>query len=89
MKKTKFFALASLTTLAVVSVFGTKPTKKFVSVTTIYAATYATLFSGGSSTVLTTASPTGYGTCQFKAGTSGSAVTLKTSNGGTKVHFHN
>jgi hypothetical protein len=89
MKKSKFFALAALTTLAAVSVFGTKPAKKFAGVSEIYSNT--TLFSASvASSVLTTRSGTGFGTCQFKVGTGGTAVTLITASGSTtKVHFHN
>jgi hypothetical protein len=83
MKKTRFFALAGLTTLAVVSVFGTKPTKKFGAVSTISNGS-VTLFSGTSTILTTTAT---FPTCQFRIGTGGTAVTLKTSSG-SDVYFH-
>jgi hypothetical protein len=86
MKKTKFFALAGLVTLAVVSVFGTKPTRKFAAVTSIHAGG-ADLFHNGVSASLTT-SGSGH-TAFFKTVGSGAAVvTLRTSAGGTKIQFN-
>jgi hypothetical protein len=84
MKKTKFFALAGLATLAVISVFGTKPTRKFTNVTNFKDVTDQ-LFSSGASTVLTTSGTVK--TCQIKVGTAGSALTLFTSGGTTVRHI--
>jgi predicted transcriptional regulator len=83
MKKTKFFALAGLVTLAVVSVFGTKPTRKFATVTKAFAGSVE-LFSGATSLVLTTGS--GH-TAQFRTTENKTTIVMKTS-GGSPVRFN-
>jgi len=89
MKKTKFFAMAGLTTLAIVSIFGTKPERKFNAVSQGYCFGEV-LFTGASSLILTThAAGTGYFTAQFSTvGSTSSPITLRTASGGAIVRFH-
>jgi hypothetical protein len=83
MKKTKLFALMGLATLAVVSVFGTKPTRKFSGATELKAAGSTTLFSGsGTSSELTIGGNSG-STGQVR--TKGGQVTINLTQGGTAV----
>jgi len=86
MKKSKFFILAGAVTLGIASFYGKKP--YFTSPTKLWAAGYLTLFSSGSTSVLTlTKDGTNVNvTTQFKT-VSGSFKTILTSSGGAKVYL--
>ncbi|MFT3823003.1 MAG: hypothetical protein QM731_03750 [Chitinophagaceae bacterium] len=77
MKKSKFFVLAGVVTLAVVSIFGTKPAKKFAFTPTAFANGYGQIFAGATSSHLTTIKGS-LKTAFFKT-LSGSISTLRTS----------
>jgi hypothetical protein len=87
MKKSKFFILTGAVTLAILGVYARKP---YTAVTQVYAGTtYATLFTGATSSVLTTNSNSGsYKTAQFKTKSASTWVTMLTSSGGSKVYYH-
>jgi hypothetical protein len=88
MKKTKLFALAGLTTLAIVSIFGTKPARKFIGVSAIVAPNGNQLFSDGTSPLLTVTSGSPNSTT-LQLVTAGSKVftMLTSTSGGSKVYI--
>jgi hypothetical protein len=91
MKKSKFLILTGAVTLAVISFYGRKP---YATATTIKCNTYGELFTGGSSSYLTTVNPLG-GTTAGKtaffrtsgSGNSNTWNTMKTASG-TKLYFN-